>query len=120
MVENNKVEVGQSYEDYLMKRGKMYEQKRQEEQEKREMTDPDGIECTFQPAVSGRKPAESHNPNSSRFGQNSGNKWDQLYMQAERKRGKADRTADEVEYERNQHELRFAPEVHDVRRMQAT
>jgi hypothetical protein len=49
MVKKQKIEVGTSYEDYLMKRGKMYEQKRQEEQAKKDMEDPENKECTFQP-----------------------------------------------------------------------
>ena len=44
----------------------------------------------------------------------SGNKWDELYSQAERKQGKTDRNQDDIEFEKNVHEMRFAPEIHEI------
>ena len=38
---------------------------------------------------------------------NSANKWEELYQEAERKRGGRDRNQDEIEWEREQHEMRF-------------
>jgi len=35
-------------------------------------------------------------------------------LQAERKRGKIDRPQDEIEFEKNVHEMKFAPEIHEV------
>ena len=47
MVADNKIQVGSTYEDYLINRGKQYEQKRQEGQARKDMDDPENRECTF-------------------------------------------------------------------------
>ena len=67
-------------------------------------------ECTFKPNVyskSVKKNDQSQMPGSA-------NKWDELYLEHERKRGKVDRPQDEIDYERNHHEMRFAPEIHEI------
>jgi len=113
MVADNKIQVGQSYEDYLISRGKQYEQKRQNKQAEKDMADLENRECTFMPQVQG----SSRQGDQARMGHShsqSANKWEELYTQAERKRGKQDRNHDEIEFERNQHEMRFAPEIHEV------
>lgn len=74
------------------------------------MQDPETRECTFQPVTSNnalREFSPSKMPNSA-------NKWEELYQAAERKRGGRDRDQDEIEFERNVHEMRFAPEIHEV------
>ena len=74
MVKKGKVEVGQgqSYEDYLMNQGKLYESRRQEAQAKKDMEDKEAQECTFQPTVYVRPGG----PASARHNYNSGSKWE--------------------------------------------
>jgi len=79
------------------------------------MEDLESKECTFKPAVlSSRKKTEGNESLVSNMQKNSASKWDELYNQAGRKQGKVDRKADEIEFERNQQEMRFAPEVHEI------
>jgi len=102
MIAKQKIEKkdGMSHQDYLISRGKQYEQKRQQEQHRKDMEDPEARECTFAPVVqnSGRKGPDD---NCSQNRLNSGNKWDELYSQAARKQGRADRSRDEIEFEKN-------------------
>ena len=74
------------------------------------MQDPETRECTFQPVTSNNALREFSPAKVS----NSANKWEELYQAAERKRGGRDRDKDEIEFERNMHEMRFAPEIHEV------
>lgn len=69
-----------SHQDYLINRGKMYEQKRMMEQQKKDMEDPENRECTFAPQVQNANSARKidDNVSTSRV-QNSGNKWEELY-----------------------------------------
>ena len=71
---------------------------------KKDMEDPENRECTFKPHVQ----AIGSGVN------NSANKWDELYHQAARKQNRTDRDQDEIEYDKNHHEMRFAPEVHEI------
>jgi hypothetical protein len=114
MIAKQKIEVGQSYEDYLIMRGKLYEKKRQEEQAKKDMEDLESKECTFKPVVLSSKRKGEGNESIASKQLNSASKWDELYHQAGRKQGKVDRDADEIEFERNHQEMRFAPEVHEI------
>ena len=66
------------------------------------MQDPEHRECTFQPTTS-----NNTGMYSPRKQVNSANKWEELYQEAERKRGGRDRNQDEIEWEREQHEMRF-------------
>ena len=112
MLAQNKLQIGpgQSYEDYLINRGRQYDEKRQQEQAKKDMQDPESRECTFQPVTSNNADRE-FSPNKQ---PTSANKWEELYQAAERKRGGRDRDQDEIEFERNVHEMKFAPEIHEV------
>ena len=74
MVESGKVEVGQSYEDYLMKKGREYEANRQELQLRKDMADAEAEACTFQPTVYMRKGQEHYS--SARYNNDSGSKWE--------------------------------------------
>ena len=50
MVAKQKIQKGgMSHQDYLINRGKQYEQKRQMEKEQKDMDDPESKECTFKP-----------------------------------------------------------------------
>ena len=37
-----------------------------------------------------------------------------LYNQAERKKGKGNKTTEQIEWEKSQKECEFAPEIHDI------
>ena len=49
MLTTKKIEVGGSYQDYLINRGKQYDLKRLGEQEKKLVDDPENKDCTFRP-----------------------------------------------------------------------
>lgn len=69
-----------SHQDYLINRGKMYEQKRMMEQQKKDMEDPENRECTFAPLVQNSARKDNDNVSSSRVqNNNSANKWEELY-----------------------------------------
>ena len=52
MIAKQKIQKGgMSHQDYLINRGKQYEQKRQMEKEQKDMDDPESKECTFKPQV---------------------------------------------------------------------
>lgn len=76
------------------------------------MADSTDKECTFKPNVYNSVKKKEMGDQSQMAG--SANKWEELYLQHERKRGKVDRPQDEIEYERNHHEMRFAPEIHEI------
>lgn len=80
------------------------------------MEDPENRECTFQPITynSVRK-GEGVDMSHSRM-PGSANKWNQLYEQAQFKQAinKQDRNHDDIEFEKNHHEMLFSPEVHAI------
>lgn len=78
MVESQKIQVAGSYEDYLINRGKAYEQRRFDEQAKKDMADPESKECTFSPNIYARKGGPEADQSASRV-TNSANKWEELY-----------------------------------------
>lgn len=101
-----------TYHDYLIERGKMYKKKHEDEAHKRNTNATDG--CTFKPDILKKKPKTANNKKSDmdklnkamdeeRHKRTNGNKWEELYLQAERKKkkDKSDRRADEIEFEKN-------------------
>lgn len=113
----NKVPTGISYQDYLLQRGKDYELRRMERQHQKDVMEAQNEECTFKPAIHGSSAKQAEQdpnvPYMSPFGPVA-NKWDELYLESKRKPKKDDRTKDDIEFEKNRHELRFRPEVHEV------
>ena len=78
MQRKDKIEVGPSYSDYLIKRGKTYQEKREEKKAKQEAEDVYRKECTFSPNVQASK--RENYPNVSQTRQpGSASKWEELY-----------------------------------------
>lgn len=79
MVAKQKIQKGgMSHQDYLINRGRQYEQKRQMEQVKKDMEDPENRECTFAPTVFNSARKGEDNASANRVN-NSASKWDELY-----------------------------------------
>ena len=80
MVAKRKIDLGPmgTHQDYLINRGIEYEKRRQEEQQRKDMEDPENRECTFSPNIlTGKRKGEDHS--ASRI-TNSSSKFQELYQ----------------------------------------
>ena len=111
-----KMDKNQTYADYLMSRGKEYENKRKERAAERQAHKEEEAECSFTPKIIDLPDAaeEKLSPEAKKAAKH--NKWEQLYNAAERKamKNKSNKTTEQIEWEKNQQECKFAPEIHDI------
>lgn len=106
---------GVSYHDYLIQRGKQYQEKHNEKVKQSKAAD---TECSFKPKILGKiyksKKDEEKEGKEGKEGKKKeesagGNKWEQLYKLHDRKKGRVNRPEDDVEWERHQAECTFQP-----------
>ncbi len=83
MQTKNKINIGDNYGDYLMQRGREYDQKRIDKSNQKMIEDPENNECTFQPSIynaMNKKGEKNQNESHSRIANaNSASKWEELY-----------------------------------------
>jgi hypothetical protein len=95
-----------TYHDYLIQRGKQYQEKKQQKAQERAGTGDEDL--TFKPNIL-RNFYTARNPPAT-----SDNKWEELYLQAERKKkiNKQDKHIDDILIQKEKDEYTFQPNSH--------
>ena len=101
-----------SYHDYLIQRGKQYQEKRNAKAQVKDGTTTDG--CTFKPTILKKNFNNTTRQSELEGLADAGNKWQELYLMAQSKKNKdkADKPEDEITLEKNPEEFTFQPNAH--------
>ncbi|CDW73762.1 UNKNOWN [Stylonychia lemnae] len=107
---NPKDEMGDlSYHDYLIQRGRQYKEKHSQLASVKDGQATDG--CTFKPSILKKKLGSTQKPSEIERLNDATNKWQELYLQADKKKtkDKQDKAFDEILIDKNPEEYTFQP-----------